>query len=148
MVNKFRVSRARYLILYLIAVALLVYGVLNLFEIIGMLSLVVVLGIIFGVEVRTRMRQLEFFEEHMVYFHGLINVKKVHINYASVTDVTLNQNLYQRILGYGDIAISTPSLHEEIDLNSLQHAEDIQELIMEKIARYRRAVKSSSNPNQ
>jgi uncharacterized membrane protein YdbT with pleckstrin-like domain len=92
------------------------------------------------------MRQLEFFEEHMVYFHGLITIRKVHINYASITDVTLEQNVYQRILRYGDIGISTPSLHEEIDLDSLQRASDVQELIMAKIAKYRRG--AGRNPNQ
>ena len=148
MIDIVHVSRARYLILYLIVLILIIFGALNIVEMIGILSVVSLVLILIGIEIRIRMRQLEFFEEHMVYFHGLINIRKVHINYASVTDVTLEQNVYQRILRYGDIGISTPSLHEEIDLNSLQRAGDVQELIMAKISKYRRSISAGGNPNQ
>lgn len=79
--------------------------------------------------VSTKQDHLTIKEDEIVWEHGLINKRYTEINMSSVRTAQVSQNLLQRILDAGDVAIYTAGDKPELVVRGLPHPNAIREYI-------------------
>ncbi len=77
----------------------------------------------------TLMDQLEIFERELVWTHGLLSKEYTEINMASVRTVRIEQSLFQRIVGAGDLQIFTAGDDPELRIRGLPRPQEIRQHI-------------------
>ena len=80
---------------------------------IGVIALAALMLIIF--EIIRRVNALIIDDTKVVLSSGLLNVHTTAVYYSEITDIKISQNLWERILNYGKIYVST-SGHSEYEL--------------------------------
>jgi len=83
-------------------------------------------------EVFIRVERLHLDENRVIYARGFLGVKSRRLSYEGITDVEVSQSLLQRMLGFGNVEISTPSTSDtEIRFKNVASPKKLEEL-MEK----------------
>ena len=62
-------------------------------------------------------------ENNITEIRGYLNKKRITIPYSSISNIVLNKNIIGRILGFGDIVIT--SFSENVILKGMKHPENI-----------------------
>jgi uncharacterized membrane protein YdbT with pleckstrin-like domain len=75
------------------------------------------------------MDQLEIHEHELVWTHGLLSKEYTEINMASVRTVRIEQSLFQRIVGAGDLEIYTAGDAPELTISGLPRPQEIRQYI-------------------
>lgn len=82
----------------------------------------------------TLMDRLEIHEHELVWTHGLLSKEYTEINMASVRTVRIEQSLFQRILGAGDLEIFTAGDAPELTIRGLPRPQEIRQHIKRQVA--------------
>lgn len=82
----------------------------------------------------TLMDQLEIHERELVWTHGLLSKEYTEINMASVRTVRIEQSLFQRIVGAGDLQIFTAGDAPELTIRGLPRPQEIRQHIKRQSA--------------
>ncbi|WP_462320030.1 PH domain-containing protein [Halochromatium sp.] len=82
----------------------------------------------------TLMDQLEIYERELVWTHGLLSKEYTEINMASVRTVRIEQSLFQRIVGAGDLQIFTAGDDPELRIRGLPRPQEIRQHIKRQSA--------------
>lgn len=77
----------------------------------------------------TLMDRLEIHEHELVWTHGLLSKEYTEINMASVRTVRIEQSLFQRIAGAGDLEIFTAGDAPELTIRGLPRPQEIRQHI-------------------
>ncbi|MFH1849959.1 MAG: PH domain-containing protein [archaeon] len=139
-------SRLSYLKSHLIVAACIVLTVIifpkrnanpgiGLFMAIFMITAVV---LIFLSEIRVRQKKLVIGRHNATLLMGIFFRKRsIALQYAGITEVTMKQNLFERILNYGDISIHTSGgkLHD-ITMESVGNPAKIKALLDQMVVHY------------
>jgi hypothetical protein len=78
--------------------------------------------------------KLEIHPREVVWNHGLLNKSYTEINMASIRTVRVNQSLFQRIVGAGDLIIFTTGDIPELAVKGLPRPREIRDLIKSQTA--------------
>jgi uncharacterized membrane protein YdbT with pleckstrin-like domain len=73
--------------------------------------------------------KLEIHSREVVWNHGLLSKSYTEINMASIRTVRVNQSLFQRIVGAGDLTIFTSGDVPELSVKGLPRPNEIRDLI-------------------
>jgi uncharacterized membrane protein YdbT with pleckstrin-like domain len=73
--------------------------------------------------------KLEIHSREVVWNHGLLSKSYTEINMASIRTVRVNQSLFQRIVGAGDLTIFTSGDDPELSVKGLPRPKEIRDLI-------------------
>ena len=79
--------------------------------------------------IATLMDQLEIYDHELVWTHGLLSKEYTEINMASVRTVRIEQSLFQRIAGAGDLQIFTAGDAPELTIRGLPRPQEIRQHI-------------------
>jgi uncharacterized membrane protein YdbT with pleckstrin-like domain len=82
----------------------------------------------------TLMDRLEIHEQELVWTHGLLSKEYTEINMASVRTVRIEQSLFQRIVGAGDLEIFTAGDAPELTIRGLPRPQEIRQHIKRQAA--------------
>jgi len=77
----------------------------------------------------TLMDQLEIYARELVWTHGLLSKEYTEINMGSVRTVRIEQSLFQRILGAGNLQIFTAGDEPELTIRGLPRPQEIRQHI-------------------
>ncbi|MEA3639580.1 MAG: PH domain-containing protein [Lamprobacter sp.] len=77
----------------------------------------------------TLMDQLEIYERELVWTHGLLSKEYTEINMTSVRTVRIEQSLFQRIVGAGNLQIFTAGDAPELTIRGLPRPQEIRQHI-------------------
>lgn len=77
----------------------------------------------------TLMDTLEINERELVWTHGLLSKEYTEINMASVRTVRIEQSLFQRIVGAGNLQIFTAGDEPELTVRGLPRPQEIRQHI-------------------
>lgn len=77
----------------------------------------------------TLMDRLEIHEHELVWTHGLLSKEYTEINMASVRTVRIEQSLFQRIVGAGNLEIFTAGDAPELTIRGLPRPQEIRQHI-------------------
>lgn len=77
----------------------------------------------------TLMDQLEITATELIWTHGLLSKEYTEINMASVRTVRIEQSLFQRIVGAGDLQIFTAGDAPELTICGLPRPQEIRQHI-------------------
>lgn len=77
----------------------------------------------------TRSDRLTLTDAELVWTHGLLNKAYTEIDLSSVRTVRVNQSLFQRLVGAGDVAVFTSGDLPELSIRGLPQPERIRELV-------------------
>jgi putative membrane protein len=98
---------------------------------IGLLILWAIGGLaILSAYLSTRFITLDVKEDEVVYIIGVLSVRRKHIPYAKITDVSMQQSFIERIFGLGTLEIDTAGgpgteiMMPSMPLNTLQRVMD------------------------
>lgn len=136
----FRTSRMKHVLLYSLAAALVIFGVWlydgatdgNTYIVAWILSIT---GIILALalEIAIRYERITLTEHEIEHKTGILSKKMMRINYHNISNVNLQQTLFQRIFGFGDVYIDTPGgAGYEIILYGFSSAPKIEQIIASK----------------
>src|SRR3989338_776103 len=111
-VKTYHVSRIVFLLRYIILTALIIFGVvmylLNYSYALYVSSIGLgILGFIL-LEFRIRSNKISTEGEGIIIESGTFSKSKVRVNYSNISDIRINQTVFQRMFGYGDIEIGVP----------------------------------------
>jgi len=127
-------SRRSFIFNYIIGTVLLLYiffsGVFFIDK--GITFLFITLTLIFFLEPEGVLsyRSYHIKEENITEERGFISKKRITIPHTSISNITMNKNIIGRILGFGDIAITSFSGEKEsIILRGVKHPEKLFNLI-------------------
>lgn len=73
--------------------------------------------------------KLEIHPREVVWNHGLLSKSYTEINMGSIRTVRVNQSLFQRIVGAGDLIIFTTGDIPELSVSGLPRPKEIRDLI-------------------
>ena len=79
--------------------------------------------------VTTKAQMLTITTQDLLYEKGLLSKSRSELRLTSIRSVRVNQSLFQRIFGTGDIEIFTAGDAPEIIANGMPDPNDIRELI-------------------
>ncbi|AGA90891.1 putative membrane protein [Thioflavicoccus mobilis 8321] len=79
--------------------------------------------------IATKADHLIIKEDEIVWTHGLLSKQYTEINMASVRTVRIDQSLFQRIMGAGDLTIFTAGDDPEVLVRGLPEPHRIRDLI-------------------
>ena len=89
------------------------------------------LGII---EMLVRSNDLMIGEHEVVNEIGIVSKHSTSIHYSSITDISLHQSFFQRLVGIGDLHINTAGTNQrEITLSSFSNINEIHSLISQRM---------------
>lgn len=77
----------------------------------------------------TLMDQLEINAHELIWTHGLLSKEYTEINMGSVRTVRIQQSLFQRIVGAGDLQIFTAGDSPELTIRGLPRPQEIRQHI-------------------
>lgn len=81
----------------------------------------------------SRMQSLTMTSERMIYRYGIIHRGTSEMRYDDVRNLKINQNIAERLLGFGDMAISSAGQDEmEIVINDIPAPEKIADYIRQR----------------
>ncbi|MEK6888331.1 MAG: PH domain-containing protein [Candidatus Aenigmatarchaeota archaeon] len=111
-VKTYHVSRLVFLLRYIILAALIIFGVamymLNYSYAIYVSSIGIgILGFII-LEFRIRSNRIIMESDGITLESGTFSRNKIRVNYGNISDIRINQTMFQRMFGYGDIEIGIP----------------------------------------
>lgn len=82
-------------------------------------------------------KKLVLCEDYLLYLEGLASWKErsVRIDYRNIREVTIEQTLYQKLFGIGDILVTSLSTHidSSIRMPGVKRPRDIKNFIMERV---------------
>ena len=79
--------------------------------------------------VATKLDQLIIKEDEIVWTHGWLNKQYTEINMSSVRTVRVNQSIWQRIMGAGDVTVFTSGDLPEVVIRGLPNPDLIREYV-------------------
>ncbi len=132
-------SRKVYVFIYLmiiIVVGLVVYiGIMDLswnkYVLIGA-GIFVLLGVLIT-EISRKRVGYEISSLYLVHIKGIVSRKSKKILLESIVDIDLNQNLWQRLWGYGNIEVHAASGANVIKLKNLNKPEKFVDMLEEQV---------------
>ena len=77
----------------------------------------------------TLMDHLEINESELVWTHGLLSKQYIEVNMTSVRTVRVEQSLFQRLVGAGDLKVYTAGDDPELKIRGLPRPQEIREHI-------------------
>lgn len=81
----------------------------------------------------SRFQSLIITNERVIYRHGLIQRETSEVQHEDIRNLKVNQNVYERLLGYGDIAVSSAGQDDmEIVMNDIPNPEKIADYIRKR----------------
>jgi len=127
-----------YLLVILLAIAS-IWAYDSGIDALGWIAAIVALLFLVTFEVLIRMNNFAIEDREVSYVEGILSKKIVRVHYANVSDVTVEQSFLQRVLGFGDVHISTPGTDvKEIFLHGFSWPGKIGKLITDKVHEHRR----------
>ncbi|MFP4062288.1 MAG: PH domain-containing protein [Halochromatium sp.] len=82
----------------------------------------------------TLMDHLEINEDELIWTHGLLSKQYIEINMTSVRTVRVEQSLFQRLLGAGDLKVYTAGDDPEVRIRGLPRPQEIRQHIKRQSA--------------
>lgn len=80
--------------------------------------------------IETRFRELIVTTERTIYRRGIISKMSSEVQHDDVRNIQMDQNIFQRMIGVGDIAISSAGQSDmEIEVKGFNRPDDVVELI-------------------
>ena len=74
-------------------------------------------------------------DKEIHYERGIVARHQIKIQYHSITNISVRQGVWQRLMGYGDVLIDTPGgSGYEITLHSFAKAPKIEKFIQQKLS--------------
>ena len=142
-VMKVRTTRKLYIPLYLMTIILIiVIGVIKLKEmqlsqsaLIGVIVFIVI--IVLFVEVHRFKDLYEINQNSLVHSHGILNKKIKSSDFFAISDFDVNQKLWQRLFGFGDVNVRLVSHDSSTAVKNINNPTKFAAFLEESISKKR-----------
>ena len=117
-----------------------VWGCVSFLSIIACVLVIPLFVLIFRI-LATKQFRLEFYNDKIIIKSGLLNKKKKQMVFMGVTSVSVEQSLFGRIFGYGDVIVDCVGTWDINSTTYIKNPEALEEYLQTRI------VKAPANDN-
>ena len=109
------------------------WSVVTFLRIIACILIIPIFVLIYRI-IEAKKYRIEFYDDKVLVYEGLINVHKKQVVFMGVTGVSINKGLKAQIFGYGDVIVDCVGKWD-VDTTGIKHPEKLEEYLQTKIVK-------------